>query len=221
MPHEKGKMIYTAVTAPGHLSVRSMASVLCCGAVCEPAGWQQPTGSRLPPLGPWASKYTPGFAPELLQPSYVVHMQYSTDSLLLCFCCLMIWSFQALRRSDSWGTAHITLSHNSLTKQMRRQFIFTIINFFFIVVKTLQESNTGWHTMPTATRQTSRSKKRDTNNCLLAFCISAVGLTPHSRLSMMFQDLWNHNSFLFIALGFQEIHLLKKRCQSSYEEITS
>lgn len=150
-------------------------AVLCCGAVCEPAGWQQPigwqlpTGSRTTPLGPWASKYTPGFAPQLLHPSCVFQMQYSTDSLLLCFYCLMIRSFQALGLSDSWGSAHITLSHNSLTKQMRRQFIFTIINFFFIVVKTLQESNTEWHTMLTATRQKTRSKKRDISNSLLHF----------------------------------------------------
>lgn len=160
------------------------------------------------PLAPWATKCTQGFAPQLLHPPYVFHMRYSTDSLL-----------QALGLSDSWGSAHTPLSQNPLTKQMRRQFIFSIINFFFIVVKTLQESNTGWYTMPTATRQTSRSKKRDTSNFLLHFSCGtytsqqAFNDVPRSLKPQQFSFYCNRFPMKFTSS--------KKRCQSSYKEKTS
>lgn len=130
----------------------------------------------------------------------------------------MIRSFQALGLSDSWGIAHITLSHNSLTKQMRRQLIFTI-NFFFIVVKTLQESNTGWHTLPTATRQTSRSKKRDISNCLLHFSWGTY--TSQQAFNDIPRSL-KQQQFSFYCNRFPVKSISSKKwCQSSYEEIKS
>lgn len=111
-------------------------------------------------------------------------------------------SFQALGPSDFWDIVHNMLPCGSQTKQMRRLLLFSIINFFLVLAKTLQESNPAWHSMLPPTRNNiSVWKTTDTNDFLLNFSFGTG--TSHQAFRAVFQHLQNHNSFPFLAVGFQ------------------
>ena len=161
-------------------------TVPCCGAMHEPAGLQPATGSRTASLAPCAVKYTQGCCTTVATSLTGFHAVFHWLATSL-FLPLNDLSFQALGLSDFSGAVHNSLPYSSLTKQMRRQFLFSIITLFFVVVKTLQESNPGWHSMPTVTRNTSMWEKTDAYYFLLHFSCGTG--TSQQTFNGMFQHL--------------------------------
>lgn len=78
--------------------------------------------------------------------------------------------------------------HTAHWQSRWEEFLFPVVIFFFIVVETLRESNTGGHSMPTATRNTSMEwKKADVYDFLLHFNCG-MG-TSQQAFNDMFQHL--------------------------------
>lgn len=196
MPREKG-YVYTVVTALSHLSVRSMAprrAAVCCNV--------------------WACRFTAAYRKQDGPVGTLSHQCFmdATTSVMrdavphwsstFFYSQLNDFSSQALGPSDFWDIVHNTLPCGSQTKQMRSLLLFSIINFFLVLVKTLQESNPAWHSMLPPTRNNiSVWKTTDTNDFLLNFSFGTG--TSHQAFRAVFQHLQNLNSFPFLAVGFQ------------------
>lgn len=170
-----------------------------CAAMCELAGSQLPTGSRMALLARWAISVS------RMQLPLSCVMLFSTDHLLFFF---SIHS-SMICLSKHWG--HLTFGTLFTTPcpvapgQNRWEDCFFSPLLFFSLswpVKTLQESNPAWHSMLPPTRNNiSVWKKTDTNGFLLNFSFGTG--TSHQAFSTVFQHLQNHNSFPFLAVGFQ------------------
>lgn len=171
MLHDKGH-VHTVGMAPSHLSVRRwLCAVPCCGDVC-------PAGSGMALL---AQEHYTTAPTSLIHFHTVFYWLTASFFLFLNYLC-----FHTLRLFDFLGFVHNILPYSSSSKWMRRQFLFLIINFFFVVVKSLQASNPGWHSIPTATTETHRRARKQTLRIYSG--ISVTGRVPHSRPST-FQHL--------------------------------
>lgn len=151
----------------GRLSVVSVAlnSAMLWTSVWA-AGLQLPAGSRRAPLA--LIKCTQGCcipaATSLTHFNAAFHWLFTSSFFTMQWFVFpsdgTIWLLR--RRSQHLAIQLIDKAHEKTVS-------FPIINFFFVVVKTLQASNAGWQSMPTATRNISIWQKTDVYDFLLHF----------------------------------------------------